>query len=263
MRARTYAAEAEIEETHWWFVGRRELFARLIGQIRANRDLPVLDVGTSTGSNLRLLCDLGFTRITGLDASAEAVRHCAAKGMPPVQLGDACHMPFADQSFGLVLATDIIEHVDDDGAALAEIERVLMPGGHALITVPAFASLWGPQDRVSEHKRRYRHAGLLARVTGAGLRPLSYFYFNYVLFLPIWMARRILNSYRGELRSENDINTPLLNWLLLKIFRLDVRTAAAIAPPFGVSLLVLAQRDRRAVDSIVEHRAGRVGEGAT
>ncbi len=244
MRLGTYQAEAEIEKTHWWFVGRRELFARLIRQAGANVELPVLAVGTGTGSNLRLLRDLGFERIAGLDASAEAIRHCAAKGLPSVQQGDICRMPFAEKSFHLVLATDVLEHVDDDGAALAEIRRVLVPGGYALITVPAFASLWGPQDRLAEHKRRYRHRELLAALERVGLQPTRHFYFNYLLFLPIWIARQLLNRYPGKLRSENDINTPLLNWLLLRVFSLDVRTAPTIAPPFGVSFLALARRDR-------------------
>jgi len=120
-----YAVEAEAEATHWWFRGRRRLFAREIKKTGLPRTSRVLDVGTSTGANLRLLRDLGFRALDGLDFSQEAIHYCQEKGLGFVQLGDVCGMPFANGSFDLVLATDIIEHVDDDLKALREIGRVL------------------------------------------------------------------------------------------------------------------------------------------
>jgi SAM-dependent methyltransferase len=183
--------------------------------------------------------------VTGLDTSPEAIRLCEAKGFGPVRLGSVCAMPFADASFDLVLATDVIEHVDDDALALAEIARVLAPGGQVLITVPAFRSLWGLQDEVALHKRRYRLRPLLDLVRSAGLRPSESFYFNYVLFAPIWLARQVIRYARIELRSEGEVNTPALNRLLGGIFRADVSTARLMRPPFGVSIFALAQKPPR------------------
>src|SRR5215216_6608654 len=186
----TYATEAEAEATHWWFVGRRRLFAREIDKAGVPRTSRVLDVGTSTGANLRLLRDLGFHSIEGLDFSQEAIRYCRTKGLGLVRHGDVCGMPLTDESFDLLLATDIIEHVDDDLAALREIARVLRPGGKALITVPAFPMLWGLQDRIGQHKRRYRMRQLVDRVTRAGLSIDVNYHFNFLLFIPIWLGRR-------------------------------------------------------------------------
>ena len=108
------------------------------------------------GTNLRLLQELGICRTArGLDLSDDAIRWCAEKGLGTVEKGDVCNLPFGEASFELVLATDIIEHVDDDLQAITEIRRVLAPGGTAIITVPAFQSLWGLQDDVAHHKRRY------------------------------------------------------------------------------------------------------------
>lgn len=242
MRTPTYAVEAEVEETHWWFVGRRRLFERELTRAGLSIDARTLDVGTSTGSNLRLLRDCGFTRVTGLDMSPEAIRLCEEKGFGPVQLGSVCAMPFPDASFDLVLATDIIEHVDDDVLALAEVARVLSPGGRVLVTVPAFPSLWGLQDEVSLHKRRYRLQPLLDLVRRVGLRPREAFHFNFVLFAPIWLARQVIRHARIDLRSEGEVNTPALNSLLSAIFRADVSTARLLRPPFGVSILVLAEK---------------------
>jgi len=242
MDSNTYAVEAEIEAKHWWFVGRRELFARLLKESGLAQDCDALDIGTSTGTNLRMLKELGFRYITGLDASPEAARYCQEKGLGKVELGDVCALPFADQSFDLVLATDVIEHVDNDLAALREIRRVLRQGGRALITVPAFSCLWGPQDDVAHHKRRYLRGQLLDTIRLANLQMRRSFYFNYILFAPIWLARRVLRVTKPDLHSENEINTPVLNWALTWIFSLDVRTAEWLSPPFGVSALALVER---------------------
>ena len=156
MDAATYAVESEIEQTHWWFVVRRELIRALIVESGIGPDAAILDLGTSTGTNLRLLKEMGFSNYKGLDMSPEAAKWCAEKNLGTVQLGDVCAIPFPDQSLDLVLATDIIEHVDDDALALREIRRVLKTTGRVIITVPAFQSLWGLQDEVAHHKRRYR-----------------------------------------------------------------------------------------------------------
>ena len=243
MDTAVYEAEAMVEESHWWFVGRRKLFSRIIAKLGVGANEPVLDVGTSTGTNLRLLRELGFSDVTGLDMSEEAVRFCSAKGLGSVRLGDITKMPFADETFSLVLATDIIEHVDDDRAAISEIRRVLKPNGAALISVPAFPSLWGFQDEVSHHKRRYRMKPLREKLGQGGLRVLDAFHFNYLLFAPIWTARQMLKIAKPSIRSENDLNPPFVNALLGTIFDFDIKTAGKLRPPFGVSILVSAKKE--------------------
>jgi SAM-dependent methyltransferase len=242
MEISAYAAEAAIEVDHWWFVGRRRLFARIVDELGVPADAAILDVGTGTGANLRLLRDLGFARVTGVDFSPEAIRFCAEKGLGAVEQGDVRALPFADGRFDLVFATDVVEHVDDDLAALREIRRVLTPGGQVLLTVPTFPILWGLQDEVSLHRRRYRLGELLARLDAAGLSAQRHFYFNYLLFLPILAARRLIRLLRIRLDSEGEVNTKWLNRLLALVFLCDVNTAPWLRPPVGVSALVVARR---------------------
>ena len=225
--------------------GAPQAFARLIGTLPVSTDDPVLDVGTSAGTNLRMLRELGFGNVTGLDFSEEAIRFCAEKGLGTVRRGDVTGMPFSDEAFSLVLATDIIEHVDDDLGALREIARVLRPGQHALITVPAFPSLWGFQDEVSLHKRRYRMESLLERIRDAGLEAGQRFHFNYLLFAPIWVARQVMKLWKHSYRSESEVTGPLANRVLTAIFGVDVLTAPRISPPFGVSILVVVHKPAR------------------
>ena len=150
-------------------------------------------------------------------------------------------MPFADASFDFVLATDVIEHVDDDRRAAAEILRVLRPGGRALITVPAFQSLWGLQDRQSHHSGATANArsGMLQ---AGGMRVERSYYFNYLLFVPIWLARRAIDLFGVTVESENQINNPLVNRLLSCVFACDVSTAPFLHPPFGVSILAVIKK---------------------
>jgi SAM-dependent methyltransferase len=237
-----YAADARYERDHWWFVGRRKLFAGLIRELGLTADAPALDIGTSSGTNLRLLRDLGFSDVTGLDFNEDAIRFCAEAGLGTVRQGDITAMPFERDQFSLVLATDIIEHVDDDVGALREVARVLQPGRTVLITVPAFPSLWGFQDEVSLHKRRYRMKTLLDRIREAGLVPRKSFHFNYLLFGPIWSARQLMKVWRHGFRSESEMNNPMMNRVLMTVFDLDVRLAPRFAPPFGVSILVTADK---------------------
>jgi SAM-dependent methyltransferase len=242
MKSTTFAAEAEVEESHWWFVGRRKLFARLIRTMRLSSQAAILDVGTSTGTNLRMLRDEGFGNVQGIDLSPEAKRFCEAKGLGEVTLGSVLDLPYPDNAFDLLLATDVIEHVDDDARAIEEIRRVLRPGGRAVFTVPAFMSLWGPQDIVAEHRRRYRKRPLLERLRLGGFDVLVSYYFNYLLFLPIWLARKLLRLLRVPLRSENDVNFGLMNAVLWVVFEFDVWSARYLRPPFGVSILAVCRK---------------------
>lgn len=237
-----YAAEAEVEEHHWWFVGRRRLFGRVLQRAAVTPTAQVLDIGTSTGTNLRMLRTLGFDHVGGVDISEAALRFCASKGHRNVRLGSVLDLPYREGEFDVALATDIIEHVDDDATALGELRRVLRPGGLALITVPAFPILWGPQDIVAHHVRRYRADQLRTALERAGFEVADLFHFNYLLFLPILLARKLLMALRLRVRSENDINFGLMNRVLSRVFAFDVATAPRLHPPFGVSILALARR---------------------
>jgi len=241
LKASVYAVEAEVEATHWWFAGRKTLFKKIIQDAGIAVHAPVLDVGTGTGSNLRMLKTMGFTDVSGVDQSDDAIRFCAEKDLGVVKKGDVCALPFRDNHFQLVLATDIIEHVEEM-PALKEIFRVLAPDGTALFTVPAFQMLWGLQDELSHHKRRYTKAQIERGIKNTGFKIFDSFYFNYLLFPPIWAMRQMIRLLDIKLESENQINTPWINRVLTALFRFDVLTAPCLKPPFGVSILVVARK---------------------
>jgi len=242
MERAVYVAESALEATHWWFRGRRRLFAALIRRKGVPAEARVLDLGTGCGSNLRMLQDLGMRRVIGIDRSQDAAGFASEKVFAPVAVGDARKLPFGRAAFDLVLATDVIEHVEDDVAALKEVLAVLRPGGAVLITVPAFPSLWGKQDEIAHHCRRYRRPGLRAAVAGAGLVVEESFHFNFVLFPLIWAARMLLRPFAARYENENNLTPGALNTLLDAVFAFDVSASLRLRPPFGVSLCVWASK---------------------
>ena len=241
LESTVYDVEAEIEANHWWFVGRRKLFSSLIKPLRIPLGSSILDIGSGTGSNLRLLRELKFSNVTGADFSEDSIKYCAEKKLGLVRKADVCDLPFNDNQFHMILATDIIEHVDDK-KALAEIYRTLASGGFALLTVPAFPFLWGLQDDVSHHRIRYRKKLFESLISNAGFRISNSFYFNYLLFAPIWIARKVIKLLKVPLKSEGQINSPWINGILYSIFYLDIKMASTLKMPFGVSILAMVYK---------------------
>tara|TARA_B100000315_G_scaffold260721_1_gene324446 strand:- start:6821 stop:7552 length:732 start_codon:yes stop_codon:yes gene_type:complete len=242
MDLNAYEAEAANEETNWWYVGRRQLFNSVISGLGIPNKTRVLDIGTSCGGNLRLLRKCGLTEAFGMDCSSDALRFCISNGFNKVFLGDVTNMPFSEGEFGLVLATDILEHIDDEGNALAQIRRIMAPGAHIIITVPSFQSLWGHGDIIAKHKRRYRLNRLYQLLRDEHLECSEIFYFNYLLFVPVFFARRIIRATNRRLIPEANYNAPLLNYFLKFLFAIDVKTARRLKPPFGVSIMAVAKK---------------------
>src|SRR2546422_3243630 len=188
MQMHTYAILREVEGKHWWYLGRRRIMASFVGRIalklRRDNDAPprILDVGCGTGGNLEMLSEFGA--VEGVDVSHDAVEFCRARGVAPVRQAAAEDLPYDDESFDLVTGFDVIEHLDDDVAGLREMRRVLRPDGRALLFVPAFMFLWGVQDDISHHRRRYTVPDLKRRLSEAGLTSERVTYANITFFVP-------------------------------------------------------------------------------
>jgi SAM-dependent methyltransferase len=237
----TYEVEARVERDHWWFRGRR----RILGRLLARLDLPararVLDVGCGTGANGPVLAEQGHFAV-GIDASPIPLG-LTPRGHAVRLRGDAAALPFQDGAFDLVVALDVLEHLDDDRAAARELARVLVPGGALVVFVPALRILWGLQDDVSHHRRRYRKRELEDLVSSANLEVVRSTYFNTLLFPPILAARLAMRLRRPpDLQSENQLGGPVTNAILSGIFALEAPLLDRTNLPIGVSLACIARR---------------------
>lgn len=246
MQRHTYEIMRRVEDSHWWFAGRRRVLESFVKGIVESLNLPVgatariLDVGCGTGANLELLARFG--EVAGVDVSEEALAFCRARGLEKVRRGAAELLPFADDAFDLVTALDVLEHLDDDAAGLSEMRRVLRTDGRALLFVPAFMWLWGVQDDVSNHRRRYTLPGLRARVEAAGLAVERATYANVTFFAPILAGRLLMRATGLRPASENNVNVAALNGPLGRLFGAERHWLRRFNFPFGVSALLVARK---------------------
>ncbi|HEY0049773.1 MAG TPA: class I SAM-dependent methyltransferase [Pyrinomonadaceae bacterium] len=244
MQQHTYAIMNRVEDSHWWFVGRRlilESFLRQIHSALGARDsaLKILDVGCGTGANLEMLAQFGAAE--GVDVSDSALEFCRAKGLK-THKGLAEKLPFDDESFDLVTALDVVEHLDDDAAGLKEMHRVLKSGGRTLIFVPAFMWLWGVQDDISNHRIRYTKKQIVERLEKAGFEIERATYANWTFFAPILAGRTLMKITGIKPESENNVNVSALNGVFGKLFGAERFWLKNFDFPFGVSIVIVAKK---------------------
>lgn len=249
MHKEFYAEYYRIEDKHWWFVGRRHVLLTILDKYikrNAQSSRRILDVGCGTGTMLGYLARYGQAQ--GIDADEEAVRFCRERGVANVQLVTTPTLPFEDGAFDLITILDVLEHIDDDAGTLRELYRLLRPGGALLVSVPAYRFLWGAQDEISNHKRRYTASQLRGRLSGAGFQVRRLSYFNTFLF-PAIAGIRILRPYRpgtADLKSDFTMTKPgAANALLSRIFALEAPLVSRVDLPFGVSIVALCHKPRR------------------
>lgn len=261
MRPVNYEIIFDVEDDHWWFVGRRAVVFAQIEDMLKRADgmsadqtadrmsalqsdrmpaLQLLDIGCGTGATMDHLRKYG--EVQGIDLAMIPLSFSRRRGHRRTMCASATALPFADESFDLITALDVIEHLDDDAKGLGEIRRTLKSGASAVIYVPAFQTLWGPNDDQSGHKRRYRLPELQAAVEKAGLKVERISYSNFAMFLPIWLGRKLLNLLGRSEASENRINHPLINKLLAQAFSSEANWLRRHRLPFGVSIVCVARK---------------------
>src|ERR1041385_5008338 len=242
MMLHTYPILFEVEESHWWYIGRRRIIASFVKAICdqvKDRRARILDVGCGTGANLMRLADFGDAE--GVDISPDALKFCRERGLNNVKLGAAESLPYEDHEFDLVTSFDVVEHMDDDVAGLREMRRVLRPGGRCLLFVPAFMFFWGVQDDVSHHRRRYTLSELKMKLQQAGFQIERASYANITFFGPILLGRWLMRATGWKPASENNVNIGMLNGFLGRIFGAERWWLQRTNLPFGVSIICVAR----------------------
>ncbi len=219
---------ARLEGTHWWYRERRHLLASSIRTLPTGR---ALDVGAAAGGNTRLLRSRGWQAVA-LERGPEGAAIAHQRGIPVLR-ADATRLPVRPGSLDLVVAFDVLEHIEDDDTAAAEIQRVLRPGGTALIAVPADPRLWSAHDEAVGHVRRYTRDALVSLLERAGLTVEDLRSWN-VLLRPLAAWRR-----RSSTGSDLDHLPAVVNGGLRLVVALERRLPVGGLP--GVSLLVRAR----------------------
>jgi SAM-dependent methyltransferase len=243
MERHTYPILYRIESDHWWHSSRRELVLDQIAEFyNDRRDLRMVDAGCGTGLMLRELERFGDAQ--GVDISDDALAFCRDRGLTCVHKGSLTEMPFEDGSVDVVTVLDVLEHIEDQVAALREIRRVLKPGGRLFLFAPAHDWLWSLQDEISHHVRRYTKRSLASATQSADLEIDRLTYVNFFLLPAIYLGRLALKVVLRfkTIESENGLHPAWSNGILSRIFRSEIPILRRSDLPFGASLLLVARR---------------------
>jgi SAM-dependent methyltransferase len=242
-----YDVRWQDDDVEWRARARRQAVMamwRRYSNRESNGRTRILDIGCGTGAGLEEF--RAFGTVTGIDFSETAIHYCRRRHCTQTAVADASLLPFESSHFDLVSMIEVLEHVEDDTATLAETARVLVPGGLIVLTVPAYQWLWTVRDERLQHKRRYTRARIIDQVVAAGLTVLWDTYIDSFLLAPL----ALMVGYSRLSRQDRHMNVysvrhrGLLNRFLLGVCTSERMLYARLPLPCGVSVLCVAQRPR-------------------
>lgn len=240
-------ATARAERRHFWFRGFRRFVTPLLERAAARRtDLRILDCGCGTGSNLQMLRRYG--RAAGIDLTFSGLAYARRQGERLVARASAISLPFSDESFDLLTSFDVIYAFDDEtaAAALSEMYRVLVPGGHLVLNVAALPILHGNHSLLCGEVQRYTKRSLRRHLERAGFHVQRLTYTNAAI-LPIVAGVRLAQRFGGGLHvSDRETTVPPapINLTLAGLLWLEAAALRVVDMPIGSSLLTLAGKSR-------------------
>jgi SAM-dependent methyltransferase len=234
-----YDSMAALDQRHWWYRARREVIAALIRRCAMPPEgAEILEIGCGTGHNLAMLSEFGSVSAVEVDPAARAVAEGrlgkAVLNAPLPELAGV-----QEHAFDLVGAFDVIEHIEDDAAAVAAIAVRLRPGGRFIATVPAHQWMWSAHDIVNHHHRRYSLNGFRQLIESSPLQLERIGYFNSLLF-PVAVAERMASKLRGKDDSDLALPAAPLNTALERTFAAERHLIGRVPLPPGLSLFAVA-----------------------
>jgi SAM-dependent methyltransferase len=239
-----FAALVNYDEHHWWYAGRRRVLHAALGKLTLPPGAQILDAGCGSGRTMDDLAAYG--EVHGFDLNPLGVEHARGRGHADVRVSRLEEMPWDDDSFDLVTCLDVVEHTPDDVVSFRELLRVTRPGGHLVVTVPAYQFLWSSHDVANQHHRRYHRRRLRTAGEAAGWQAGTWTYFNSVLFLP-GAAVRVLERFRRPDNRRGRPNVQLTPKAWDGALTWPMRFEAAVVRrgvklPVGMSLLMVFER---------------------
>lgn len=235
-----------VEDRHWWYQGMRDITKAMLDRhVGRGRDLAILDAGCGTGSTLQYLEEYG--RTVGIDLAPQALGFSRKRGHQHLCRANILELPFGDATFDLVTSFDVMSMVgaDQQSIAVREFSRVLRPGGHLLLRLPAYRWLFGRHDELVHTRHRYSRSEVRRLLQQQGLAILHTSYANSFLF-PLAAAKRLKDRLLPPKQAHSDasIGTGVLNGLFTGLLRAEAPLVSRTCLPFGLTIVAMAQKPK-------------------
>ena len=238
-----------LEREHWWYMARIKILASFVKlHLFKGEPLKILNVGVATGATSEML--LQFGTVTSIEYDKACIDFVNNNTSIKVQQGSITEIDFEDNTFDLVCAFDVIEHVENDQKAASELLRVCSKKGYVFVTTPAYQFLWSEHDVVNHHYKRYTLGGFKKLFEKDLYNIVKQTYFNTFLFPPIALLRLALWPFQKNKNVTNEpretdatrFNSSAVNKVLYNLFLFEKSFLSKISFPFGVSIALLLRK---------------------
>lgn len=244
MEKSEYQTMYQVEDQHWWYIGMQKITTDIISGLSQNRrDFSILDAGCGTGAAMKYMGKYG--RVTGLDLFDVALRFCQQRSLNQLTQATVTHLPFADETFDLVTSFDVLCHrtIGDYHDALADFYRVLKPGGHVFLRLPAYNWLRGHHDEVVYTVHRFNAEEINQALRTAGFTVEKISYANTLLF-PLALGKRAAERFFPPEGATSDVrpNPPWQDKLLAQFLFAEAGWLKRFSLPFGLTLIATGRK---------------------
>ncbi len=238
----------ELGKNYWWLKGKYLLIDKFINCYYKKKNfsykiVKLLDFGCGPGNMLDYLIKYG--KVYGVDSSKDAINFCQTRNYENTSVIKDLPLEINDESFDIITAIDVLEHIDDDESYIKELYRLCKKGGLVFITVPAFMILWGDHDELYFHKRRYLIKDMRSKIIKNNFHILKISYFEFIYFLPLLLLRKIKNITRPSsmVRKDDFYNLPvIINNFLIHTISKEYAFLKYFNLPVGPSMIIIAEK---------------------
>ncbi len=231
-----------LEKNYWWFIARRNIILNLVEDSILDRTDKILEIGCSGGQMIRFLNQNGYNNVYGIDTSRNAIKECKMKGLKNVSVMDGTKPKFPDGEFDLIIASDVLEHMENNIHVLMEWNRILKSYGEMIIFVPAFNFLWSKHDETNNHYRRYSRKVLNRKLELTGFKIHRSSYWNFMLFFPIAIIRILQRIFKSKAEHQLYEMNPLINKLFTYLMAVENKILTKLNFPVGISVFAHCKR---------------------
>ena len=248
MRAEEHRIVYSLEDDYWWFKAKRRFALKVVKDLIRGQNpqgLRLLDAGCGTGAiSLELQKILSCT---SMEKYPQALKFCRQRKVRNLINADLEKPPFKKESFDIILAFDVLEHLSRDDVAVKELLRLLRQSGIVVVHVPAFMFLWSEHDQAVSHKRRYTLSGLKRLMEESGFKVVSIRYRLSAFFI-LGILRKCLLKLKRAMHKDKPISAfrpklgVLLNNLFYSLVAAEDSFLSFFSMPFGLSIICTVRK---------------------